>query len=270
MARTQTLPTHTLPTDTLPTEVYEITFTRCAVRTAKGIAADLGWLHDEFAAEGIEVSSLQDAPAAGAATATARDRHRGLRADFREAGSVPALWARSRGASTRLVGLTWVDERQVILARADDGYASAADLRGRRVGIPRRRDLGVDFRQAMALHGFAGALSIAGLGLSDVQLVEVDAEWGPGRPDLAVGQWRPELEALSRREVDAVYVKGALAVEAARGLGAAVVVDLDRFPDRRLRVNNGTPRPITVEQRLLDERPDVVARFLATVLRAAD
>ena len=65
-------------------------------------------------------------------------------------------------------------------------------------------------------------------------------------------------------------MKGALTVAAAARAGATVAVDLDRFPDRRVRVNNGTPRPITVDQRVLRERPDVVARFLAVLLQAAD
>ncbi len=37
-----------------------IWYTRCPVPTATGIAADLGWLDDEFAPDGIEVRSLQD------------------------------------------------------------------------------------------------------------------------------------------------------------------------------------------------------------------
>jgi ABC-type nitrate/sulfonate/bicarbonate transport system substrate-binding protein len=35
-------------------------------------------------------------------------------------------------------------------------------------------------------------------------------------------------------------------------------------------VNNGTPRPITVHQSLLDDHFDLVVRFLAITLRAAD
>jgi ABC-type nitrate/sulfonate/bicarbonate transport system substrate-binding protein len=35
-------------------------------------------------------------------------------------------------------------------------------------------------------------------------------------------------------------------------------------------VNNGTPRPITVHQRLLDERPELAVRFLSVLLRASN
>lgn len=234
-------------------------FTRCPVPTATGIAADQGWLAAEFAAEGIAVRSLQDVPAELAA-----DHHytHALPGLFREGGNVPALWARSRGERTRLIGLTWIEERQVVLVRAGSGLRGARALRGLRLAVPRHR-IGIDFWQAMALAGFTGALGSVGLTLADAELTEVAAE--PG-----AGQWAAELTALREGRVDAVYVKGALAVEAAQRFGAEVAVELDAEPDPRTRVNNGTPRPVTVHQDLLDTRPDLVARFLAVLLKAAD
>ncbi|MFE4513360.1 ABC transporter substrate-binding protein [Kitasatospora sp. NPDC056783] len=234
-------------------------FTRCPVPTATGIAADQGWLAREFAPEGIAVRSLQEVPPEVAA-----DHHytHALTGLFREGGNVPALWARSRGEATRLVGLTWIEERQVVLVRAGSGITEPAQLRGLRLAIP-RHGIGIDFWRAMALAGFRGALGLAGLTLADSEPVDV-----PGIP--GGGQWSAELAALRDGTVDAVYVKGALAVEAARRIGAEVAVELDAAPDRRARVNNGTPRPITVHQRLLDERPELVARFLAVLLEAAD
>ncbi|WP_033212268.1 ABC transporter substrate-binding protein [Kitasatospora phosalacinea] len=234
-------------------------FTRCPVPTATGIAADQGWLAGEFAAEGIAVRSLQDVPPEVAA-----DHHytHALTGLFREGGNVPALWARSRGERTRLIGLTWIEERQAVLVREGSGIDSAEQLRGLRLAVP-RHPIAIDFWRAMALAGHHGALASAGLALADVELVDVEA--APGG-----GQWKAELTALADGRVDAVYVKGALAVEAARRHGAVPAVELDALPDRRHRVNNGTPRPITVHQQLLDEHPELVARFLAVLLRAAD
>lgn len=236
-----------------------IWFTRCPVPTATGVAADRGWLAEEFAPDGIGVRSLQDAAADVSADHHFTHELTGL---FREGGNVPALWARSRGEATRLIGLTWIEERQVILVRGGSGLESPEQLKGLRLAVPRHR-LAIDFWRAMALQGFRGALSLAGLDLGDADPVDVEA--APGG-----GQWEAELAALARGEVDAVYVKGALAVEAALRHSAEVAVDLDAVPDRRARINNGTPRPITVHQRLLDERPDLVTRFLAVLLRAAD
>ncbi|MCX4680068.1 ABC transporter substrate-binding protein [Streptomyces sp. NBC_01433] len=234
-------------------------FTRCPVPTATGIAADRGWLTDEFAPDGIEVRSLQDA--APGADRAAHFTH-ALPGLFREGGNVPALWARSRGERTRLIGLTWIEERQSVLVAPGSGIRGAEALRGLRLAVP-KHTIAIDFWRAMALRGFEGALASAGLSQEDAVLVDVPA-------DGHEGQWAAELAALRRGDVDAVYVKGALAVEAARRSGAEVAVELDELPDHRFRINNGTPRPITVHQDLLDEHPDLVDRFLAVLLRAAD
>ncbi|MEV1025901.1 ABC transporter substrate-binding protein [Streptomyces sp. NPDC050264] len=234
-------------------------FTRCPVPTATGIAADRHWLADEFAADGIAVRSLQDA-----APDVDRQTHytHALPGLFREGGNVPALWARSRGERTRLIGLTWIEERQAILVAPHSTVRGADALRGLRLAVPRHR-IAIDFWRAMALRGFEGALASAALTLDDARLTDVSA-------DGYTGQWAAELAALQRGDVDAVYVKGALAVEAARRAGAHVAVELDELPDPVHRVNNGTPRPITVHQHLLDEHPHLVDRFLAVLLRAAD
>ncbi len=205
-------------------------FTRCPVPTATGIAADRQWLTDEFAPDGITVRSLQDAEPDADREAHFTHALPGL---FREGGNVPALWARSRGERTRLIGLTWIEERQVVLVAPGSGIRSAGDLRGRRIALP-VHPIDIDFWRAMAVRGFEGALASAGLSLADADPVDVPAD---GR----TGQWAAELAALRRGDVDAVYVKGALAVEAARRSGAEVAVELDDLPDRRFRINNGTP-----------------------------
>ncbi|MFE6666255.1 ABC transporter substrate-binding protein [Streptomyces sp. NPDC057697] len=234
-------------------------FTRCPVPTATGIAADRRWLTEEFAPDGITVRSLQDA--APGADRAAHFTH-ALPGLFREGGNVPALWARSRGERTRLIGLTWIEERQTVLVRPGSGIRGAAALRGLRLAVPVHA-LAIDFWRAMALRGFEGALASARLAPEDAAFVDVPAAGHPG-------QWAAELAALRRGDVDAVYVKGALAVEAARREGAEVAVELDELADRRFRINNGTPRPITVHQQLLDDHPGLVDRFLAVLLRAAD
>ncbi len=247
--------THT----SVPSVPDTLWFTRCPVPTATGIAADQNWLAAEFASDGIAVRSLQDAGADGY-----RQQHftHALPTLIREGGNVPALWARSRGEETRLIGLTWIEERQTILVAPGSGIRGAAALRGLRLAAPRRA-VPIDFRRAMALRGFEGALASAGLGLDDAQVIDVSGD-GYRRP------WEAELNALRRGDVDAVYAKGAVAVGAARRAGAEVGVELDEIPEVTYRVNNGTPRPITVHRFLLDNYPELVDRFLAVLLRAAD
>lgn len=124
----------------------------------------------------------------------------------------------------------------------------------------------------MSLHGYKGALASVGLTFDDVHLVEVALldQQVASTPQLGLQRLWSGLDYLARGEVDAVYVKGAAAADAARRLGLVVGIDLDVLPDPRHRINNGTPRPITVHQSLLDEHFDLVARFLAQTLRAAN
>jgi len=78
-----------------------------------------------------------------------------------------------------------------------------------------------------------------------------------------------ELLALARGDIDAFFVKGAEGLVLANQIGAVVVAEFGFHPDPRIRVNNGTPRPLTVDARFLEERPDLVADLVATVGRVA-
>lgn len=257
--------------------VDRIWFTRCPVPTATGIAYKLGWLDEEFAKDGIAVSTLQDGP-------REYNRHHydhQLRTLIREGGSLLAIAARAQYAPTRLIGLTWIDEWQAILVRPDSGITEPHQLKGKRLALPAFVDhpikdhvRGSSIARGMSLHGYKGALGIAGLTLDDVELVEVAAA-GQGRGDgrrsrEVVGSLWAGLDELVAGNLDAVYVKGASAVEATKRLGVVVGIDLDSYPDKRVRVNNGTPRPITVHEDLLENHFDLVVRFLYQTLRAAD
>ncbi|MGY1867687.1 MULTISPECIES: ABC transporter substrate-binding protein [Nocardia] len=245
-------------------------YTRCPVPTASGLAHSLGWLGDTATRAGLEFGVLQDAGPELAGHHFLHD----LSGLIREGGNVPALAARAQGSPTRLIGLTWIDEAQAILVGPQSSVGGPAELAGLRIGVPAwARDQARSFPRAMALHGFANALRLGGHTVADVRVVEIGVEPNP--------QVRTELQAnrrvvtwgvteLLRGEVDAIYVKGARAQEVAREHGLRVAVDLDATDAKRLRVNNGTPRPITVHADLLQSRPEVVVEFLAQSLRAAD
>lgn len=265
----------------------EIWFTRCPVPTATGIAYKLGWLTEAFEADGITLRTLQEGR-------TDLGRHHydhRLPTLIREGGNMLAFAARAQGEPTKLVGLTWIEESQLILARPGSGIASAADLKGKRLALPSWNNnpipshvRGTSIARGMSLAGYKGVLASAGLTFDDVELVETldrrrRTSGGPGRDadpsqvqsatDQGVGGLWP-FQALVDGTVDAIYVKGAAALDQAKANGLVVAIDLDRLPDPRFRVNNGTPRPITVHQDLLDNHFDLVVRFLAVTLRAAD
>lgn len=262
------------------TTLDRIWFTRCPVPTATGLAYKLGWLTEEFARDRIELQTLQES--AGSALRRHHYDH-DLPSLIREGGNLLAIGARAQGAPTRLVGLTWIDEHQAILVRPETGIREPKDLKGRRLALPTWIDhpipshqRGSSIARGMSLHGYKGALSFAGLTFDDVTLVEVEANRASrtanpvdGAPAASLANlW--SLHALANGDVDALYVKGASAVDAAHQLGLAVGINLDKLPERRFRVNNGTPRPITVHQHLIDNHFDLVVRFLHQTLRAAD
>jgi ABC-type nitrate/sulfonate/bicarbonate transport system substrate-binding protein len=248
-----------------PTKLW---YTRCAVPTASGIAYDQGWLPELYARDGVTIGILQEAPLEIARHHYDHD----LPGLIREGGNVPAIVAKASGAPTRLVGLTWIDERQAIVVRQDDPQ-TAAGLKGRRIAVPGwASERHASHQRAMALAGFESALRHQGASLHDATQVElpVGATVPPGhlRKRGPKGEWAG-VEAVADGRADAAYIKGAAAIEAARAAGLVVGVELDHLPERRFRVNNGTPRPLTVHDDLLQSRPDWVIGFLAQTLRAA-
>ena len=83
-------------------------YTRCPVPTPLGIAAQLGWVEDEFRADGIKVRTLQDE-----SDPALRESHFDHKLDnsFRQGGNIPAIgrgrpaggpgWSASPGPTRR-------------------------------------------------------------------------------------------------------------------------------------------------------------------------
>lgn len=253
---------------TASNDPVDIVFTRCGGATASTVAIQKGWLAEEFDRPGTRLSSLRDNP-------DIRESHydHSVKAMFREGGNIPPIWARAKGADTVVLGITWVDEFASVVVRSDSALRDLSDLKGKRLAVPLYEGISIDFQRGAALHGFASALSLAGLGRNDVNFVDVTIvrEGLPGgggrggRPNGAA-----QLEALERGEVDAVFLRQASGVTLARQYGERLrqLVKLTEQPDPLLRVNNGTPRPVTAHRDFLKAHPDLVVRYLAVLLRA--
>lgn len=120
-------------------------YTRCPVPTAFSAAVRLGWIDAEFAPDKIEVASLLRSPLR--ATRESHFAHTQANS-FRHGGNIPPLWAFSEGNDVRLIALSWNDENQVVLARPDSDIRTVADLRGRKLAVPRRLHDSIDFWRA--------------------------------------------------------------------------------------------------------------------------
>jgi ABC-type nitrate/sulfonate/bicarbonate transport system substrate-binding protein len=255
-------------------------YTRCPVPTAFSIAVQRGLLDEEFAADGVRIQSLRvsNDPAVRQSHFSHTQPH-----SFRHGGHIPPLWARSSGHDVRLIGLSWNDEVQAVIALPESGIRNAADLRGKRLGLPRRVNDPIDFWRASGVRGFLSALATAGLTEDDVEFVDLPVEsryvdeaqssashagslWGFGTMRALQ---RAETFALIRGEVDAIFAPGSVGVETAALLGGHVVVDLDASPDPYQRLNNATLLALTVDGALLGQQPGWVARVVARVLESA-
>jgi ABC-type nitrate/sulfonate/bicarbonate transport system substrate-binding protein len=254
--------------------ISEIWYTRCPVPTPIGLAAQLGYLDETFRKEGIELKSIIDSQ-----DRNVRQSHFNHTLDwsFRHGGNVPPIRARSEGRKTRLVGITWTDEFQAIITLPSSGIKTTKDLVGRRFGIARRPEGIVDFMRATALKGLVSALSLEGLTHADVEIVDIalkdsvlDSQEGPSLFGLKRKQaYGEEIAALIRGEVDAIFVKGTAGINVANLIGAIQVAEFGFHPDPKIRINSGSPRVLTVDELLADERPDLVARLIETIHRAS-
>ncbi|SIQ96267.1 ABC-type nitrate/sulfonate/bicarbonate transport system, substrate-binding protein [Rhizobium sp. RU35A] len=252
----------------------QIWYTRCPVPTPVGLAAQLGLLEKTFSEAGITLTSIIDSP-----DSTIRQSHfnHTLEWSFRHGGNVPPIRARSEGRQTRLVGITWTDEFQAIVTLPTSGIRSVRDLAGRRFGVPRRPDGIVDFMRATALKGLVSALSLEGVPLDAIERVDVEIAQSVLADQEGQSLFRlkrrqafaEEAAALLRGEVDAIFVKGTGGIAAANFIGAVPVVEFGFHPDPKIRINSGSPRVLTVDHRLADERPDLVARLIDAIRQAA-
>jgi ABC-type nitrate/sulfonate/bicarbonate transport system substrate-binding protein len=260
------------------TRLSEIWHARCPVPTPLSLAVQLGWVERMLKEEGgVQLrSSPEDADPAHTEQYYESTRPN----SFRHGGSVPALCARAGGLKTRVIGLSWTNEYQAVIALPQAGLTDIKQLRGSRIGIP-LHDSPIDHSRAAALRAFSAILATEGLSFRDVELIDLPDHPVPSVTRdgavIATGSGRrgrnrytSEVHALARGDVDAVYVKDASGAQATHLLGAMVIGNIGFHPDPGVRINNCTPRPLTVSQFLLDHHPEVVRGLLAQVVLAGE
>ncbi|NNG81618.1 ABC transporter substrate-binding protein [Acinetobacter sp. ANC 5378] len=255
-------------------------YTRCPVPTGLGIAIQKGWLQKKFEADQIEIKSLRESN-----SKDIRNSHfnHNLQNSVRHGGSIPAIWAYSLQQNTKVIGLSWADEAQLLLTRHDSGIKTPADLKGKRFGLPHNQDALIDFSRAQAIRGLENSLKTVGLTVDAVDLVNTqrkdiirakeqqllsdssDSSFYGARNPLNASA---ELVALLTGEVDTIFLKGALAVQIAQDFALHTIIDIGAHPDPILRSNNGTPRTLTVDRDFLQQHPEQVKHIVSSVLEA--
>ena len=254
-------------------------YTRCPVPTGLGIAVQKGWLEEAFRAQCTQLQSLRESN-----DKAVRESHfdHTLQNSVRHGGNIPAIWARSVGRETRVLGLSWADEVQLILTLPESGIQTIKDLKGRKFGLPKWQNVQIDFTRAQALRGLENALKLEGLSVSDVELVDFQIDGGySDEPAQSLNGTQlfggrrssgrnAELLGLLRREVDAIFLKGASAAAIAHQFGLHTVIDVGSHPDPLIRANNGTPRTLTVDLHLLENHYNSAVRIVEQVIRAEE
>ncbi|CAB5565233.1 2'-hydroxybiphenyl-2-sulfinate desulfinase [Pseudomonas putida] len=252
-------------------------YTHSPVPTGLGIAVESGRLARAFQPWGTRIQALRES-----SDREVREAHfdHHLHNSVRHGGNIPAIWARASGRDTRVLGLSWSDEVQLIVTTADSPVRGIRDLRNRRFGLPKWANVQIDFTRAQAIRGLENALRLEGLSPHDVELV--DYPYGGTYSDdpvrhvhgaqVSLGdrvrQRNNELIGLLRGDIDAIFLKGAHGLHLADEFGLRVVVDIGSHPDPLVRANIGTPRTLTVDQHLLDQHFDAAVLILDSVLRA--
>ncbi len=255
-------------------------YTRCPAVTASSLAIHQGFLEQEFASDGIEVLSLLQA-----GERNTRESHfsHTLPNSFRHGGNIPPTWARSTGGDVKVIGLTASKTPYYVLSLAKNGIATPSDLKGKRLGLPRRLKDSIDFARAMYLRTYELALAAGGLSWDDVEIVELGVTEGylddSSKPSRDGALWnaaqlrafqRTEIFALIRDEVDAIPSSGYWGAELIAGFGCNTVFDSRDHAEGNAWTNSATPLILSVNAALIEERPDLVVRWLKTLLKAAE
>jgi ABC-type nitrate/sulfonate/bicarbonate transport system substrate-binding protein len=260
-------------------------YSRCPVPTPFAIALKKGWLHqavsDASHCDQLTWRSLAESRDEKIRAAHFTHAHADV---FRHGGNIPPLWARSLGADTRLIGVSWVTMRQQVQVLSDSGIYTPADLAGKRILIQRNANTSVDYWRASTLRTYEAALASAGLTLADVTLVEHVSHVG-AKPasntalpsdgslwtaDRSLLRRRELLLPLVRGEVDAIATQAHYGVEFEGLIGARTIFDKSQSVHHLDRVNNDTPDVLTVSASLIEQKPDVVHQVLLQLLKARD
>lgn len=256
-----------------------VVLTRCPIGSASEIALQKGWLKEAFAELDAELVMLQSLETSEHIKHFTQESP----LSFREGGNIPPIWAQSNGNRTKLLGLTMINQTHALLVRRDSDIQSPEALRSLRFSVPKFDVPRVDFWRAMVLRGYDTVLKYYGIDDSEVTFVDIPVanKKKPARElqkdatifsfrkeEYTVPQHEEELIALAEGKIDVFLAHGALAHEIEdKGL-ARILVDISKTDMNK--TNNIYPSIITVNEEFAEKNRDIVIRYLAETIRAAN
>ena len=262
----------------------ELFYSFCPVVLASHVALQRGFLEEEFAKDDVDIRHITTLPS--------RDWQSHFSHKYphliRDGGNVPPIWTRSEGADIRVIGMIWVRRAQVVLVKKDSAITSVKELKGKRLPLVRRLGSLIDFPRAITKRGIIMSLKAHGLGEDDVHFVDIPLSTSiisnekavtttGGRkvppPSIRVDEpgkqllKRPEVDALNRGEVDAIFAFGGAEVMLEQAGIGRVLYNLNDHPDWKYRVNH-YPYVCTVTGELARDYPELLVRWMRALIRA--
>lgn len=263
-----------------PTQVIaekdEVLHTLCPGPQASYFSVLHGWTQEELVKVGTRLTYLRSIPDTHSLWPHVGHRSESL---IREGGNHPPIWARADHSDTRLVAtLAPTPAGGQIVVRADSGLYRVADLKGKRIGIPKgRNSIKLDFQRVPAHRGVINALALNGVAEKDVTLVDVEHDdFAVEKPSVTpferAGRFtkqNPEeavdVRALAAGTVDAIFSTDDRTRLLERTGKYKAIEDLRRYPDWTL-TGAGTP-VITVSAKLAKEQPERIVAYLRAAIR---
>lgn len=257
--------------------------TNCPLPNALAIALHTGKLSNALQPHGVELNLLRQQ--ASEEVRLSHFRHT-VRGQVRHGGHIPPLWSRAEGRDVRLLGLSWTREAQWVLVQRESSIHTLEDLRGKRLALPVRADLPVDFWQATTLRAWTAALKLAGLTLADAEIVPIPVPaveprrvvarqiedggfLSQGVADWTLSAQRHEAHALLTGKVDAIFTPAHYGATLRRFLDARILVDLTDSAEQEIWLNNATLLALTVDGVFFDEHAEAVDALVTSLCNGA-
>ncbi len=253
-----------MPLSPLARPAQLVWYARAAQLTTLGLICGRGVLNREFQGEPVNLVSVRDS-----VTRDVREGHilHTLPNLIRESDAATALWARSRGAPSRLLALGRTYQSVSVVVRRDSPIETLKDIAGFRWSVPVESG---PFSPALvrAHRAWYSLTDYLDLPLEQSRLTEV----ATGDPMSRAGHvGEQELGALIRRETDVALLFGAKGLEQARHPQVREVYRFSpsmAWSDPRL---SGLVelRAVSVDEGLLDADPRIVRRILRRLVEAS-
>jgi len=254
----------------------EVFHTLCPGPQASYFAVALGWTQEELTKVGARLTYLRSIPDDQELWPHVGHRSESL---IREGGNWPPIWARADISDTLLVAtLAPSPSGGQIVVRVDSGIYNVADLKGRKIGVPKGTNTRkLDFGRVPLHRGVIDALRVNGVKLDEVAIVDLihddsAVEKPSATPAERAGRYTAskaleahDVIALAEGRVDAIFSSK----DKTRALEATgkykVIEDLSRYPDWTL---TGASTPvISVSARLAKEHPEWIVAYLRAAIR---